>query len=219
MRIYLKLSKNTEVIPFNYQQLLTGVIHKWIGRDNEIHGKSSYFNFSWLQNTTAVKGGLNLKQDAYFFISAYDVDFIKRITKGILEDPNMFNGVRVYDVQLMEVPLFETGQSFIMASPVLLKNIENSQTKYITYLDNDFEELLTERFKGKLEKAGISSAGFSVKLDPESTYRSTKMIKYKHINNKTTLAPVVIEGNQEQISYAWCVGLGQSTGIGFGALK
>ena len=49
MRIYLKLSSNQKIIPFNYQELLTGVIHKWIGESNEYHGKTGQFSFSWIQ--------------------------------------------------------------------------------------------------------------------------------------------------------------------------
>ena len=60
MRIYLRLSRNQKVIPFTYQELLVGVIHKWIGSDNVIHGKSGQYSFSWIQNTSATKEGINL---------------------------------------------------------------------------------------------------------------------------------------------------------------
>lgn len=98
MRLYIKLSKNTAIIPFNYQHLLTGVVNKWIGENNEEHGKRSLYSFSWLQNTLATKQGLNLKQGAYFFISAYETEFIKRVTKGILQSPETFCGSKVIDV-------------------------------------------------------------------------------------------------------------------------
>jgi len=121
MRVYIQLSENDKIIPFNYQHLLTGVIHKWLGKDNKFHGKSSLYTFSWLQNTIATKEGINLKKGAYFFISAYDVDFIKDIIRGLLADPEMFNGIQAVDVQIQQAPEFHDETTFVMASPILLK--------------------------------------------------------------------------------------------------
>lgn len=219
MRIYLKLSKNEKTIPFNYQELLVGVIHKWIGSNNDIHGKPSQYSFSWIKNTRAQKNGLILKNDAFFFISSYDDMLIKRLIKGIIKDPEMFLGVRVVDVQLQDTPDFASVQEFLMGSPVLLKVKENNKTKHITIEDESFEEVLTQSFINKLKKAQINSDGVQVRINPTSTYRQTKLVTYKGINNKTSLVPIIIKGNQDQIAYAWCNGLGNSTGIGFGSLK
>lgn len=219
MRVYISLSKTDNLIPFNYQELLTGAIHKWIGRDNDIHGKPSQYSFSWIQNTVAQKGGLRLKSDAYFFISSYDDALIKRIIKGILANPLVFLDVNVTDVQIENIPTFEFSQEFLMASPVLLKVKENNRTKHITIEDETFEEVLTQSLVNSLNRAMINSDGVKVKVNPKSSFKSTKMVTYKGIKNKASLVPLVIEGNQEQIAYAWCNGLGNSTGIGFGALK
>jgi len=58
MRLYLSLSPNEEIIPYNYQPLLTGAIHKWMGKDNFEHGKLSLYSFSWLQNVNTSKKGI-----------------------------------------------------------------------------------------------------------------------------------------------------------------
>lgn len=219
MRIYLKLSKNKETIPFNYQHLLTGVIHKWIGEENSEHGKKSLYSFSWLQNTDSSKSGIHLTANAYFFISAYDEQLIKRITKGILDDPTTFCGSRVLDVQIKDVPEFSSEERFIMNSPILIKWRDGSKTKHVTFKDDDFNELLTENLKGKLSDAGLNPNGVAVELDQSYAFPKTKLVDYKGIKNKTTLAPIIISGTPEQIAFAWTVGLGSSTGIGFGAVK
>lgn len=219
MRIYLRLSQTEELLPFNYQELLTGVIHKWIGKNNDIHGKPNQYSFSWIQNTIAEKGGLKLKNEAYFFISSYDESFIKNLIKGIMKDPDMFLGVSVIDIQIQNIPNFAPVQEFLMASPVLLKVKEDNQIKHVTIDDDSFEEVLTQSLVNHLNRANIGSDGVRVIINPKSSYRSTKMVTYKGIKNKSSLVPIVIEGNQEQIAYAWCNGLGNSTGIGFGALK
>lgn len=219
MRIYLKLSKNSKKIPFNYQELLTGVIHKWIGENNNIHGKSGQYCFSWIQNSSVNKDGIDLKKDSYFFISSQDVSLIKSVIKGILSDPTMFSGVSVTDVQIKDTPDFEPNQSFWMASPVLLKVRDGEKTRHVTLENDDFEEVLTDNLKRKLEKAEISSDGLTIILNPQTNFRQTKLVTYKGIKNKASFAPIIISGTQEQIEYAWSVGLGNSTGIGFGSLK
>lgn len=219
MRIYLRLGRNQKVIPFTYQELLVGVIHKWIGSDNVIHGKSGQYSFSWIQNTSATKEGINLGDNAYFFIGSMSDALIKTIIKGILENTEMFCGVKVTDIQIKDIPDFGKSERFLMASPVLLKIKAEDKIRHVTLLDKDFEEILTDNLKRKLEKAGLSSEGFSITLNPETDYRKTKLITYKGIENKTSLAPIIINGTQEQIAFAWCNGLGNSTGIGFGAIK
>ena len=219
MRIYLRLSKNDKSIPFNYQELLTGVIHKWIGENNEIHGKSGHYSFSWIQNTIASKQGINLEDDAYFFIGTYKESLLKQIIKGILKDPDMFHGVKVIDIQIKNTPNFNSIEKFLMASPVLLKTKEEDKITHVTLEDASFEKVLTDSFKNKLAKANLNPEGISIRLNPQTNFRQTKLVTYKGIKNRTSFAPIIIEGTPEQIAFAWCVGLGNSTGIGFGALK
>ena len=219
MRIYLRLSKNEKVIPYNYQELLTGTVHKWLGASNPIHGKPDQISFSWLQNTYSSKDGLNLKSNAYFFIGAFQDAFIKQIVKGILDDTDMFCGVKVKDVQIIDTPEFQPTETFLMASPVLLKVKTGVGIKHVTLEDAEFEEVLNQSFKNKLKRAALSTQGVLLKLDPNSNFRRTKLVKYKGIENKTSFAPVTITGSSEQIGFAWSMGLGNSTGIGFGALK
>lgn len=217
MRAYIRFKGSKALIRYNYQELLTGVIHKWIGENNDIHGKSSRISFSWIQNTRASKEGINLTPVSYFFISAFDSEIIKMITKGILKSPEMFNGISAKEIILQESPHFNEVEHFLMASPIFLKRREND--KHLTYLDEEFENALNENCKIKLKKTGINGTGFGIRLDPDNNFRETKLVTYKGINNRATMAPVVIKGNQKQIEYLWSVGLGHSTGIGFGALK
>lgn len=219
MRIYLSLEQNNKIVPYNYQNLLTGAIHKWLGKDNSEHGQTGVLSFSWLQNTKATKEGINLSNNSFLFISAWDDSIIKKIVSGILDDPTMFCGIKVSGVQIANTPGFKNSTSFLMASPVLLKWRDNGALRYVTIEDEDFEEKLNINFKNKLQNAGLDTEGIKISIDPNSTYRQTKMVTYNGIKNRTSLVPIVIEGTTEQISFAWSVGLGNSTGIGFGALK
>lgn len=221
MRIYITLTENNETIPFNYQHLLTSALHKWLGRDNSYHGTESFYCFSWLQNVSVTKKGIDLTPNSYFFVGSYDPLFIKKLMRGILENPTFFNGSRVKDLQIIENKEFSNSERFLLASPLFLKRktSDRSKVEHAVFSDRDFNQLLTENFKNKLEKAGLDSSAVNLEIDTNNPKNKTKLINYKGVFNRANFCPVIIQGTREQIYFAWCTGLGHSTGIGFGALK
>jgi CRISPR-associated endoribonuclease Cas6 len=221
MRIIVYITGTIDsLIPYNYQPMLTGTIHKWIGSDNEEHGKQSLFSFSFFQNVLGVKAkGLALKQNSCFFFSSYDIKLFKKLLSGIKKDPKLFNGIMVKEVQLMQTPEFSVCERFLTASPILLKLKRDDGQKHILFSDTESSDLLTISIKSKLEKANLSTDGISVEFDNSYPNPKTKLMNYNKINNKASVCPVIIKGTPEQIAFAWEVGLGNSTGIGFGALK
>jgi CRISPR-associated endoribonuclease Cas6 len=220
MRLYLKLSRNKETIPFNYQPNLTGAIHKWIGGQNDVHDAMSLYSFSWLQNVTVRSDkGVNLTADSYFFISAYDEQLVRQLVKGIMHDPSVCYGSHVSDVQIANEPAFSNQQTFFCASPVFIRRrIENTE-KHITYEHPQSSMYLTDTLAKKLKAAGRAAEGVLVKFDDSYANPKTKIIRYNSIGNRVSMCPVIVEGTSEQIAFAWNVGVGNSTGIGFGALK
>jgi len=218
MRIYLSLSRNNEPIVFNYQSFLTGAFHKWIGKKNIEHGKVSLYSFSWLQNIDTTEKGINLKNGSYFFISAYEEALIKKIVKGIIDDPSVCFGSSVLAVDVVESPIFSNVQRFLVASPVFVRRFEGKQNYHIGFDDEKSSIYLTETMKRKLALAGLSTENLKVSFDKNYRNPCKKIITYKGIGNRVNLCPVIVEGTPEQIEFAWNVGVGNSTGIGFGAL-
>lgn len=219
MRAFLQLSNSKDLIPFNYQSFLTGAIHKWIGINNNVHGRSSLYSFSWLQNIDTVRNGLKTKPSSYFFISAYDETVIKTIIKGILADPVLCFGINITDIQIQSNPVFTKKEKFFSASPVFIKRRYDNKEKHIIYKDNDANKFLTETIKKKAILAEVESDGLQVSFDREYETPKSKVIYYKNIGNKVSICPIIVEGTPEQIAFVWNVGVGNSTGIGFGALK
>jgi CRISPR-associated endoribonuclease Cas6 len=220
MRLYLQLTRNNKTIPFNYQPYLTGAIHKWVGRKNNVHDALSLYSFSWFQNID-IKGrdGINLKENSFFFISAQEPTLLKKIIKGIMVDPFICFGISVSDIQITETPVFSDRESFLVGSPVFIKRRVGNNEKHITYDDPDSNTFLTETLQKKLTAANLPSENVTVKFDLSFSTPHTKIIWYKEIGNRVNICPVIIEGTPEQIAFAWDVGIGNSTGIGFGALK
>lgn len=218
MRLYLKLTKNRQVVPFNYQANLVGTLHKWLGQ-NDFHDKLSLYSMSWLSGNSKVQGnGLSFPNGTDWFISSPNEAFIKAILRGVLEDPNVCFGMSVRDVMIRETPYFESVQRFSVASPVFIKrHIDNRQIYYF-YNQTESNAYLTETLKNKLKKMGLSDVGVVVRFDEEFMKPQIKSMVYKGIRNKASVCPIIVEGTPEQIGFAWEVGVGNSTGIGFGSL-
>ncbi|MCB0534606.1 MAG: CRISPR-associated endoribonuclease Cas6 [Saprospiraceae bacterium] len=219
MRIYLKLSKNKEIVPFDHQINLVGAFHKWIGR-NTIHDQVSMYSLSWLRGGKGLgKTGLIFPEGADWFISTYDVELVKKTLNGILDNPQVAFGMNVVEVTLRETPGYESGSRFYLGSPVLIKRNLGEKQKHFTFEEVETDTLLTETFHFKLSKAGLPVTGAFVRFDREHPAAKTKLSTYRNIQNKVNYCPVIIEGSPEQIGFAWDVGVGNSTGIGFGSLQ
>lgn len=218
MRIHLKLSKNTEPVDFSYQQKQVGTIHKWLGI-NDIHDQMSLYSFSWLKGGKKVNEHLDFIQGASFFISFYDTNRVKDIIKGIQSEPDVFHGMSVNNITIQEVPLFEHKQRFIAESPIFLKYTKEKKSTYYYFNDAESDAILTNNAKHKLRKAGLSDLGLNVYFEKDYPSAYTKGTMFKGIFTKGSVCPIIVEGSPEQIAFIWDVGIGNSTGIGFGSLS
>lgn len=221
MRLKLGIKGENNKIPFNYQHLLTGCLHKWIGENNLVHGKTSLYSFSWLQKVKTEKEGLILTENSTCFFSFFDEQLAKKVINGIINNPELFNGCFVNSVTIQPTPKFSNKESFFVASPVLIKRpiISKEKEKHYTYLDEESDILITDTLKTKLKLAGLNDENVYVTFNKNYSGAKTKVVAYNKIKNKTNVCPITIEGTPEQIAFAWDVGIGNSTGIGFGSLK
>jgi len=218
MRLILKISPNKNLVPFNYQKYLVGRFHKWLGENKE-HDDVSLYSLSWLQGGEKVNVGLDFKYGSEWIISAYDNSLLKSLVMNIQNDPEINFGMSVKDIIIIDNPQFETKQKFYLNSPVFIKRNQGSRMHYYLFQDRESDELMTQTLQTKLKKANLNSNGVKVGFDLSYHSPKTKMIEYDGIGCKANMCPIIIEGTAEQIAFAWNVGIGNSTGIGFGALK
>ena len=124
MRIHLATTPNDKPVSFDYQQKLVGVLHKWLGGDNNEHGNMSLYSFSWLQGGMKDGNKLAFTKGAKWFISFYDERRIKQIVRNILDSPGMFSGMSVSDVVIEETPDLSKRNLFYLGSPIFIKKID-----------------------------------------------------------------------------------------------
>lgn len=222
MRIYLRTTSNSSVIPFDYQQKMVGTIHKWLG-NNDIHNKISLYSFSWLLGGKMIKDqGFTFPEGANFFVSFYEDEYLKILIGRILSDPEMFCGLKVTDVIIGNQPDFiEEPQCFKLASPIFIKRAQDRDRNYKFYLYSDEESnmLMTETLKHKMQEAGLLEDE-TLKVEFDLTYpkKQIKMVTIHGVKSKASMCPVIIHGTPESKLFAWTVGLGNSTGSSFGSL-
>lgn len=218
MRIHLKIKFSNQTVPFEHQHLFVGTIHKWLGR-NEEHGDISLYSFSRLEGGKATKDGLIFEKGATCFFCSFHVGLIKRLISGIQADPTMFFGLSVEELIIEEDPELSNRELFFPGSPIFIKRRNGERIEQIFFDDPRSSEYLKETLLTKMEKAGLVDDSFNIRFDLSYSKAGTKMITYKGIKNKASWCPVIIEGKPETKLFAWNVGLGNSTGIGFGAIK
>jgi len=136
-----------------------------------------------------------------------------------MKDKGLICGMRVNEIGLTEIPDFTNQDIFYAASPIFIKRRIEERVRHIIYSDDDANQFIKETLEKKLKIAGIDYGSFEIGFDKNYKNAKTKLIKYKDINNRASVCPVIIKGDNTVKEFAWNVGLGNSTGIGFGALK
>jgi len=218
MRVHLKIKAKNKTIPFDHQSLLVGTIHKWLGW-NEEHGKVSLYSFSRLEGGKAVKTGFRFEEEANFFFSAHNPDLLKRLIVGIQADPFLFHELVVSEIILQEDPDFAEKELFYNGSPIFIKRKTEKGIDHILFDDDRANECMKETLQTRMNVVGLVDDSLKIEFDKSYAKAGTKKITYNGIENKVSWCPVKIFGKPETKLFAWNVGLGNSTGIGFGAIK
>lgn len=222
MRICILTTPSSSIVPFDYQQKLVGTLHKWLG-NNEIHDRISLYSFSWLLGGRIVKNqGFVFPEGAELFVSFYEDEYLRILIRTILSDPEMFCGLKVRDITIVNQPVFrEEAQCFRLASPIFIKRFQDGTRSYKFYLYDDEISgvLMTETLKHKMKEAGLpEDEALKVEFDLTYPRKQVKMVTIHGIKSKASMCPVIIHGSPQSKLFAWTVGLGNSTGSSFGSL-
>lgn len=218
MRIYLSTTPNNVIVPFDYQQKLIGVLHKWLGA-NELHDFISLYSFSWLMNGKISNDGFLFNKGAKWFISFHEDKYLKDVIRTILNDPEMFCGLVVKDISIEDTVNLENQKCFRLASPIFIKRKIDENIKFFTFEDEEANDLMLDTIKNKMNLAGMpTDETLKITFDTNYSMKKVKNVRIHNIVNKCSMCPVIIEGRQSTKNFIWNVGLGNSTGSGFGAI-
>lgn len=222
MRLNMKLTPNTEPMPFDHLHQLTGALHRWLGL-NDVHDELSLYSFGWLHGGAARDGHLHFPNGATWRVSFFDVELGRRLIRGIVAEPEAFYGMRVYEVQEQAAPDFGPAYRFKTDGGhiVLRSKRPDGSRAYLLWTDEAADAALTRLLQRKLEVAGYRGADLDVRVRFDRAYPKprTKLSTIKQTRHKGSECPVVVTGTPEAVRFAWLVGAGELTGSGMGALR
>lgn len=221
MRLNLRLTGNTEPVPFDHLHKLTGTLHKWMGW-NKVHDETSLYSFGWLKGAQRQDGHLIFPRGATWSVSFFEDDYAKQFLAGLMLAPEVFAGMRAFDVQQQLTPAFSGCSRFEVDAPVIARRqCEDGGKDYLLWDDMAADSALTRVLRWKLHRACFQGSDLDATVTFDRTYQNarTKLTTIKGIHHKGSECPVVITGTPEAVRFAWLVGVGELTGSGFGALK
>lgn len=222
MRLNLHLTGNQAPVPFDHLHQLTGALHKWLGPDNPEHRGLSLYSFGWLEGGKPQNGALTFSRGASWFLSFHRADAARRTLQGVLRDPEVAYGMRVFEAQEQPVPAFSGCYRFKVAGPVVARGPrEDGGRDYLMWDDPRAAEALTRVMRHKLRAAGLEGEHLETTVEFDRAYRGarSKLVTIKDIHHKASLCPVVVTGTPEAVRLAWEVGAGELTGSGLGGLR
>lgn len=237
MRIKINFSKNNTPIHIDDSiDVLNSYINKCLGRLNQYHDNFSNYSISSMQGgkLNIITKFLNFNDGMYIIISTPDdnTKFINDIIYGIMKNPHFGYGMNFISFVPIDVDTFTTTKKghpefdYVQTiSPILLK--EKNGRKRLTFKNCDnFEEELTLRSVEKLKKYDENINLKNFKIEINNFKNNNKVKKYvshnndskKRYENDCNMIRLKITGNNRTRKILYELGIGSSTGSGFGSV-
>ncbi len=226
MRFYYRTTKPKQEVVLGYKHLVAGFIHQrfpaGVDEKNELHDTLSLYSVSNLEGSILnAKKSLDFPDGASFFLSFHDEDLGKTFTQNVIAKPDFIAGMVITDIQTQPTPDFPDSTRFSVAAPVLVKKFDGTSIRHLTFDNPEANDVMTKTLQTKLRAAGLDAHAESVRVRFDTGYAGakTKLVDIHGIKNRANVCPVIVEGTPEAVAFAWNVGVGHSTGAGFGALR
>lgn len=212
-----------QIVPFDYTNDLLKFLHQEIlGKDNKYHNNTSLYSVSPLFNSKTTSKGLLFERGAIWLIRTPSLEVFKDF---YLKSKNAINKELGYGLVLKTVESLITkfdGETELVTgtSPVYLGQNENSDTPdHITYHHGQSltTSQLKKTFTTKANMLGynINEDDFNIEFDMSQPIK-TKRVLVGSVSNIATQGKVRITGDPDVIGLCYGLGLGISTGCGFG---
>lgn len=230
MKLRIEFTKNTEPIPFSYMSSVNGYLHAIMGDNNEYHDKLSHYSTSFLHGSKMAndKKHLNFPNGAIWYISSPDVNFLmNNIVMNIDKHPDFIYGMKLKGINRINTIEFDETKEHIIKtkSPILLKWYNNETKKNIYYTYEDDDSITSEMMKriiikkAKLMDKDLDPNDFNIKFNKEYMGKKIAWKSLKNIHHKTSICPIKVKANnKDTLNLIYDLGVGHSTGSGFGFL-
>jgi len=245
MRIKVNFSKNTSDVPNNNSVVLE-YLHRCLGRDNKYHDKASSYNISHLYGGEINQHNLstlNFPNGGYFIVSSMDKEFMSKLLMGLLDSPQISYGMKFLNIEHINETFMDGWNHFATLSPFIIKgNYGKNNYSFMTLdgeykrtdgkwsieekEDYNFQNVVKEYLINKLKKidSNLNLTDFNVKIDEfdkdgkKHNKHKVKKVYVKNVLNFANQCQVSIYCKKSIAELLYNIGIGQSTGAGFGAI-
>lgn len=217
IRVYFE--KTNKTIDFNNQHQMNGFIYKMLGdKASKYHESFSNYSISSIQGGKGVKEGIIFENEPYVQIATDNnevcMDFVNAIIETIDTKRANFFGLFPTRFETFDFPCGNNFDIVKTISPILLKK----DGKKLNIKNENWLEVLNENCKKKLQHEGIEDPTFKIVIGKRESVRS-KMIWVDNVFNPCTEGFFTVYGKKETRKKLYSMGIGNSTGTGFGAIK
>lgn len=223
MRIKINLAGNNIVLPNNTQHLVNSYFHKCLGHNNTYHDLYSDYSISSIQGGYLdIKNKSLIINNAFIIVSSFDDTMISKLVIGIMNNKSFYDGISVVNIEPMQEELFYNGYNhFRTLTPFLIRqNNKEITTNDFSSLEemSEFVNLITINKLSKISsKHNLNlKLDFSIKIEwCHSIRRFMKPnCRAMYVNN----CGFTFIGSKKEASLLYDIGIGQSTGSGFGCI-
>jgi len=221
MRIKINFTKNTRPVNIANQSQVNGYIHKCLGQNNPYHDTINNYAVSSLMGgkLNDDKKTLSFNNGGYITVSSNDTEFMNKLVMGVLSNQELTCGMKFAGIDPINETFVNGWNHFATLSPFLIKEKTNNGYKFITLNDDNFQTKIKNYLINKLSKINpnLNLNDFDVKI-PNNPNHKIKKIMVKNVINHANQCHISIHCNKQTAELLYNIGLGQSTGSGFGTI-
>ena len=214
MIINIILTQPTSKVPVNNQHYINGYFHKLLGENNKWHDSFTDYAVSSLQGGHLVDGYLVFNDNPFITISSENQEFINSVINGALSSDAEVFGMKFKTLDFKDYNVNQYYDKVYTISPILIKK----DGKKISVRDEEFLDTLTNNCKAKLKHKGIVDDTFKLEIRNLEKAK-VKKIMVGDVFNICSMVSLVVYGKKKTRSTLYNMGLGNSTGCGFGTVK
>jgi len=221
MRLKVLLSGTDKELPIEHQDIVNSFIHRVLGSDNKYHDAKSNYSISTLRGGKWITGTKKIafNNGGYITISSLDETFINDIILG-LHTTKFHADIKVVGLEFVNGKFYNGWNHFATLSPIIIKDYSSKKEYSFKTLDNsDFETVVKNHLINKISKMApdLDLKDFQVKIPHNPKHKVTKMM-VKNVANIGSLCHISIHTNKKVAELIYNIGIGQSTGSGFGTI-
>ena len=218
MRVLFYFTKPTGEVPVNNQDKMNSYIHSCLGSNNKYHDTFSDYSISSLQGGRLTdKGTLSFENsEPYIVVSTLNEKFLNDIMLGIMASQKEVMTMKFDHCEVADFKPHKFFDKVISISPILLKD---KNDKKIVYQDAGWLERLNEQSIAKLGHMDIIDPTFKIEFSGDQKRAKKKLVYVGTVSNPCSSVRLKVSGTKEARTAIYNLGLGNSTGCGFGAVK